>query len=591
MGVFTPVIDNAQSTTMSLADSLLADLDGLSDGEPEEVQASSSNGGMMPPPPLPSKGTKRSLLDDLEDDDDLDGGDGDLKMEDGTSAAGYVPEGGVRPADELDQDEVNRTDLAGIEDVAKVAKLMTGKKLKEVLEVSHAQAERYALTAKGIARYTAEPTDMSSSSGGPLEENPEYHLVVTANNMSVEVDNEIMLVHKFIRDHYGPRFPELEQLIADPWTYIAAVQGIGNVDDLTKAVMPSTLPPATVLSITLTATSTRGRMLSNGEWLTVQRAIEVAEQLRDAREQIFNYVESRMSAVAPNISVIVGTGIAAKLLGLAGGLHAFSRAPSCNIMLYGAMKKTLATSHLSAVSQQRHTGFIFQSPLVQSAQPEDRRRAQRVVSAKVALAARIDAGKSCRDGSYGRKLLVDLQKRIEKMAEPAPNKMIKALPIPQETARKKRGGKRARKLKEQYAQTELRKLQNRVEFGKAEEEIDQDDESVGLGMIGQAGRVRAQVADTKSKGEFFVVSCAVLYCTDSFPQPSFPAPTSCAHRCSAVPRSPRTLDPVPRHPCRSPPCKVSRLSRPRSRPRSASRRPTTAGSPRARLRMFARTRQ
>lgn len=283
---------------------------------------------------------------------------------------------------------------------------------------------------------------MSSSTGGPLAENPEYHLVVTANNMSVEVDNEILLVHKFIRDHYAPRFPELEQLIGDPWTYIAAVQGIANADDLTKATLPSTLPAATVLSITLTATATKGRKLSASEWKTVETAVEVASQLRESREKIFAYVESRITAVAPNIAAIVGTAIAAKLLGLAGGLQALSRTPACNIMLFGALKKSLSTVQFSAASQQRHTGFIFQSNIVQSAQPEDRRRAQKAVSAKVVLAARIDASKGSRDGDYGRKCLAELTKRIEKMAEPPPNKMTKALPIPQETNRKKRGGKR-----------------------------------------------------------------------------------------------------------------------------------------------------
>ncbi|OCF36359.1 U4/U6 small nuclear ribonucleoprotein PRP31 [Kwoniella heveanensis BCC8398] len=494
---------------MSLADSLLADLDGLSDDEtparspsPQPVAGPSSSsrgaGGAMLPPPIPlgNFNKKRSALEmDLdndirvkrepEEDDDDDG----MTLEDGTSAVGYVPEGGVRPADELDADEVEQTDMAGVEDISNVAKLITGKKLKEVLA--------------DIAKYTDAPTDMSSSgSGGPLEENPEYTLVVTANNISVEVDNENLLVHKFIRDHYAPRFPELEQLITDPWTYIAAVQAIGNADDLTKCTFPSTLPAATILSITLTATSTRGRKLTPGEWKTVQKAIEVAGELRTAREQIFAYVESRMAAVAPNLSAIVGTGIAAKLLGLAGGLQAFSRQPSCNIMLFGAMKKSLANSHLSAASQQRHTGFIFQSPIVQSAQPEDRRRAQRAVSAKCTLAARIDAGKGSRDGSYGRKCLAELQKRIEKMAEPPPNKITKALPIPQETARKKRGGKRARKQKEAYGQTELRKLQNRMEFGKPEEEIGMDDETVGLGMIGSgSGRVRGEVADARSKAK------------------------------------------------------------------------------------------
>ncbi|ORX33869.1 hypothetical protein BD324DRAFT_584604 [Kockovaella imperatae] len=464
----------------------------------------------MLPPPLPLKAKR--LADDLdastsasssskrvkfektngggdgEVDGDEDDGDDDVDMNgEGGVKMGFVPEGGVRPADELDEEVVNQTDLTDIEDIGEVAKLIHSKKLKEILA--------------DISRYTAAPSDMSSSSG-PLEENPEYSLVVSANNMSVEVDNEILIVHKFIRDHYAPRFPELEQLIADPWTYIAAVKAIANTEDLTRCTLPNTLPPATILSINLTATVTKGRQLTEGEWRTVERAIEFAQNLRIAREQIFAYVESRMSSVAPNLSAIVGTGIAAKLLGLAGGLQAFSRQPACNIMLFGAQKRTLANSHLSAASQARHTGFIFSSPIVQSAQPEDRRRAQRAVSAKCILAARIDAGKSARDGSAGRKWLGELQKRIEKMAEPPPNKMTKALPIPQETIRKKRGGKRARKQKEAYAQTELRKLQNRMEFGKAEEEFGMDDETVGLGMVGQgSGRVRGEQVDARSKAK------------------------------------------------------------------------------------------
>lgn len=41
-----------------------------------------------------------------------------------------------------------------------------------------------------------------------------------------------------------------------------------------------------------------------------------------------------------------------------------------------------------------------------------------------------------------------------------------------------------------------------MEFGKAEEEADMDDETVGLGMIGSAsGRVRGEVVDARSKGE------------------------------------------------------------------------------------------
>ena len=47
--------------------------------------------------------------------------------------------------------------------------------------------------------------------------------------------------------------------------------------------------------------------------------------------------------------------------------------------------------------------------------------------------------------------------KVEKMAEPAPLKTVKPLPIPDSERKKRRGGKRARKLKELYAQSEARK--------------------------------------------------------------------------------------------------------------------------------------
>ena len=43
------------------------------------------------------------------------------------------------------------------------------------------------------------------------------------------------------------------------------------------------------------------------------------------------YVSSRMSMLAPNLSAIVGTTTAAKLLGVAGGLSGIAKMPACNV--------------------------------------------------------------------------------------------------------------------------------------------------------------------------------------------------------------------------------------------------------------------
>jgi hypothetical protein len=43
------------------------------------------------------------------------------------------------------------------------------------------------------------------------------------------------------------------------------------------------------------------------------------------------YVSSRMNVLAPNLSAIVGTTTAAKLLGVAGGLSGLAKMPACNV--------------------------------------------------------------------------------------------------------------------------------------------------------------------------------------------------------------------------------------------------------------------
>jgi len=62
------------------------------------------------------------------------------------------------------------------------------------------------------------------------------------------------------------------------------------------------------------------------------------------------------------------------------------------------------------------------------------------------------------------------------------------------------GVRSARKAKEAYAQTELRKLQNRMAFGEPEEEVGAFDQTKGLGMIG-SGKVRAGLGEAKSRAK------------------------------------------------------------------------------------------
>jgi U4/U6 small nuclear ribonucleoprotein PRP31 len=139
---------------------------------------------------------------------------------------------------------------------------------------------------------------------GPLEANPQYKLIVDANNMAVEIDNDINIIHKFVRDKYAKRFPELESLVPTALEYVMTVKELGN--DLNKAKtnekLQQFLTQATIMVVSVTASTTQGHILSDEELVHIYEACDIAIELNDYKQKIYEFVESRMSFIAPNLS-------------------------------------------------------------------------------------------------------------------------------------------------------------------------------------------------------------------------------------------------------------------------------------------------
>ena len=69
-------------------------------------------------------------------------------------------------------------------------------------------------------------------------------------------------------------------------------------------------------------------------------------------------------------------------------------------------------------------------------------------------------------GVIGSKMRDEILRKIEKWQEPPPAKIIKPLKAPDAEAKKRRGGKRLRKMKERYGLTDMRKAANRINFNQ-----------------------------------------------------------------------------------------------------------------------------
>ncbi|URE22809.1 U4 U6 small nuclear ribonucleoprotein, partial [Musa troglodytarum] len=96
------------------------------------------------------------------------------------------------------------------------------------------------------------------------------------------------------------------------------VKKIGNEMDLTLVDLEGLLPSAIIMVVSVTASTTSGQPLSEEN---LQRTIDACDRalaLDLAKKKVLDFVESRMGYIAPNVSAIVGSAVAAKLMGTAG---------------------------------------------------------------------------------------------------------------------------------------------------------------------------------------------------------------------------------------------------------------------------------
>ena len=87
------------------------------------------------------------------------------------------------------------------------------------------------------------------------------------------------------------------------------------------------------MGVTVTATTTSGQPLPEDSLERVLEAADMILKLDTDKLLILELVKLRMHQIAPNLSEAVGEEIAARLMGVAGGLINLSKMPACNVQV------------------------------------------------------------------------------------------------------------------------------------------------------------------------------------------------------------------------------------------------------------------
>jgi nucleolar protein 56 len=111
-------------------------------------------------------------------------------------------------------------------------------------------------------------------------------------------------------------------------------------------------------------------------------------EMQQTRKNLEEYVDFKMQEIAPNLRLLVGSSLAAKLISHAGGLKRLAVYPSSTVQIMGAEKALFR--HLKSGDRPPKYGLIYQHPQVRGAKWWNRGKIARMLAGMISHAARRD---------------------------------------------------------------------------------------------------------------------------------------------------------------------------------------------------------
>eukprot|EP00998_Keelungia_sp_KM082_P003656 NODE_1455_length_1328_cov_77.321399_g1442_i0.p1 GENE.NODE_1455_length_1328_cov_77.321399_g1442_i0~~NODE_1455_length_1328_cov_77.321399_g1442_i0.p1 ORF type:complete len:395 (-),score=120.83 NODE_1455_length_1328_cov_77.321399_g1442_i0:77-1261(-) len=214
-------------------------------------------------------------------------------------------------------------------------------------------------------------------------------MVIQAIGLLDDLDKEINNYQMRIKEWFGWHFPEMQKIILDNMQYARVVLKCGtrakiqasDLSDIISSDLESDVKQAAKLSM--------GTALTKSDQKSICQLCTEVLQSTEYRAQLTDYLRDRMTAIAPNLTAMVGELVGARLISHAGSLINLAKAPASTIQLYGAEKA------LFRALKKRHEtpkyGLLYHATLVGQAPNAGKGKMARMLGNQLALCTRFDA--------------------------------------------------------------------------------------------------------------------------------------------------------------------------------------------------------
>lgn len=128
-----------------------------------------------------------------------------------------------------------------------------------------------------------------------------------------------------------------------------------------------------------------------------------------------DYLKTRMMAIAPNLTVLVGETIGARLIAHSGSLVNLAKQPASTVQILGAEKALFRA--LKTKKDTPKYGLIYHAQLIGQASLKNKGKMSRSLAAKASLATRVDAFGEDVTFELGTEHRVKLENRLRLLEE------------------------------------------------------------------------------------------------------------------------------------------------------------------------------
>jgi len=214
-------------------------------------------------------------------------------------------------------------------------------------------------------------------------------MIVQAVSLLDDLDKELNNYIMRCREWYGWHFPELGKIITDNLAFVRTVELMGTRDNAKTIDLSDVLPEEVEEKVKEAAEISMGTEISGEDIINIKHLCQQVVEIQEYRGQLYEYLKNRMMAIAPNLTVLVGELVGARLIAHAGTLMNLAKHPASTVQILGAEKalfKALKTKHDTP-----KYGLIYHAQLVGQSGTKLKGKVSRMLAAKASLACRVDA--------------------------------------------------------------------------------------------------------------------------------------------------------------------------------------------------------